>query len=205
MATDNMQGSKKKMHGSFSYLEVDRPGGGDPVFVDDNARARFKTIAIGVARIYFVDVDDVELQVLPEHVQLYRDDTEHEVAPLGAGFIISWDHDYIMFVAGTVHLHLFKQKQHAIDLRGPALASHNEVVAQRKAARAPRLLAKARELVAAADREAAAVTDREAAVDREAAAAATEVAAVAATATALEAFDLVREDYLHATRSDELI
>ncbi len=57
---DNILVQPIKMYGSFSYLEVGRHAAGDAIFINAGSRASFETIAIGVARIFFIGVDDIE-------------------------------------------------------------------------------------------------------------------------------------------------
>jgi hypothetical protein len=106
-----------EMHGSISYLNeglaVDFK---KLMYVSPGAHLAFEKHAAGLARMYFTNHDGLAVP-LPAGVRVVKDGNT-DVPPINDSFMLSWDHNYVVFVGGDMFYKLRKQKQHCIS--GPA-------------------------------------------------------------------------------------
>lgn len=101
--------------GSFSYLQDTI----NYVQVSDTLFARIARIDSNVARLYLVDVDQVEVPI-PSEMAL-EDGVGGTVPAFRDSFMITWVNTYRLMYHGVCVLALTNQKQQA--LTGPAQAS----------------------------------------------------------------------------------
>jgi hypothetical protein len=104
----------QEMNGSISYLEeglaVELK---KQMYVTDDARLAFEKHAVGVARMYFTNHDGLAVPI-PAGVRVVKDGRHSDVPPINGSFLLSWDHNYVVFVGNDVFYKLRKQKQHCI-------------------------------------------------------------------------------------------
>lgn len=101
--------------GSFSYTQDNE----HYVVIDQHLTARIARLNSNVARLYLVDVADVQ-QHIPQHITL-TDETGSNVPPFLNNFLITWTSSYTLWVHGREHMVLNNQKQQSI--RGVAEAA----------------------------------------------------------------------------------
>ena len=102
------------------------------MFVSDNVHLAFEKYERGVARLYFADYAGLAVAI-PDGLRVYRDGDGRGgggalVAPIGACFILSWEHHYDIFVHSDLFYRLRRQAQHAV--HGPvSVAAKQAMVA----------------------------------------------------------------------------
>jgi hypothetical protein len=103
----------QEMNGSISYLKeglaVEFK---KQMYVTDDARLAFEKHAVGLARMYFTNHDGLAVPI-PTGVRVVKDG-HSEVPPINGSFMLSWDHNYVVFVGNDMFYKLRKQKQHCI-------------------------------------------------------------------------------------------
>ena len=102
--------------GCVSYLEEGLAN--SQIFVSPTILITFDRPALGIARMFFVDIHGVHQQP-PEGLTVLKGDVP--VTMVDGGFFLSWEQDYDIVLNNEVFLRLIKQKQHSISLKAPAL------------------------------------------------------------------------------------
>lgn len=101
--------------GSISYLKEGGPSKHKTeMYVNINTKLRFETIATGMARMYFTNLDGIPSNTVPEGVVVHKDIVPNAILPVGASFYLSWEHSYIITVNNAEYFVLRRQKQHCI-------------------------------------------------------------------------------------------
>jgi hypothetical protein len=126
------------MNGSISYLKeglaVDFK---KQMYVTPGVHLAFEKHAVGVARMYFTNHDGLAVPI-PAGVRVVKDGNT-DVPPINDSFILSWDHNYLVFVGDDMFYKLRKQKQHCIT--GPASGAAKQMLVDGAAAAASHLAA----------------------------------------------------------------
>jgi hypothetical protein len=126
------------MNGSISYLKeglaVDFK---KLMYVTPGAHLAFEKHAVGLAMMYFTNHDGLAVPI-PAGVRVVKDGNT-DVLPINDSFMLSWDHNYIVFVGDNMFYKLRKQKQHCIS--GPASGAAKQILVYGAAAAASHMAA----------------------------------------------------------------
>ncbi|KAF0454158.1 hypothetical protein F8M41_001667 [Gigaspora margarita] len=95
---------------TFSYIN----GKTYIITLDNNTKMRISSLNTDVARVYFVNNNNVQVQV-PNGMVMHDDDNNHNIRHFRGEYHISWIHSYTLLWNNNVVVRLYNQKQQAVD------------------------------------------------------------------------------------------
>lgn len=113
------------MNGSISYLKEGLALNFKKLmYVTPGVHLAFEMYDVGLARMYFTNHDGLVVPI-PAGMRVVKDGNT-DVPPINDSFMMSWDHNYAVFVGDDMFYKLRKQKQHCIS--GPVSGAAKQML-----------------------------------------------------------------------------